>query len=281
VGEDATAIIEQFLERQRAMYAGGELEPVAALLAEDILWHVPGASPIGGDYRGREAVLGYFAQRRELAGGEISIVKHGELGAGDVLVQLADGHATLGGEPLSWRTAGIYRVADGRIVEAWLVPLESGAFEQAWCRTRAAPFVYRQRVRPQDCAASTFLGHPRFLEFFEAAFVEWWRARVGSSLQDTLEPGRRLTLASVEVDYLAPVEVDDELRVEVHLDRRSARSLQIHYDAHVGEVLAARGSSRYVCLDARSGRPAAFPRAVLESVGETGDRRIAARGSVS
>ncbi len=267
MSEDATAIIEQFLERQRAMYAGGELEPVAALLAEDIIWHVPGASPIGGDYRGREAVLGYFARRRELAGGEISIVKHGELAAGDVLVQLADGRATLGGEPLSWRTAGIYRVAHGKIVEAWLVPLEAGAFEQAWCRTRRAPFVYRLRVRPQDCAASTFLGHPRFLEFFEAAFVEWWRARLGVSLQDTLDPDRRLTLASVEVDYPAPVRVDDELQVEVHLDRRSARSLQIHYDARVGEVVAASGSSRYVCLDARSGRPAAFPGAVQQQLG--------------
>ena len=44
---------------------------------------------------------------------------------------------------------------------------------------RSAPFVYAQRVRPQECAASTMLGHPRFLEFFEAAFIECWRERFG------------------------------------------------------------------------------------------------------
>ncbi|HEX6687267.1 MAG TPA: hypothetical protein VF085_01225 [Solirubrobacterales bacterium] len=28
------------------MYAGGPVDPVRELLAEDVVWHVPGASPI-------------------------------------------------------------------------------------------------------------------------------------------------------------------------------------------------------------------------------------------
>jgi uncharacterized protein len=268
-----SAIVERFLERQRAMYAGGELGPVAELLAEDVVWHVPGASPIAGDYRGREAVLGYFAARRRLAGGEITIVNHAELAGEDVLLQLADGRASFGGRPLSWRTTGIYRVEAGKVAEAWLVPLEAEAFERVWCAARTAPFVYRQRVRPQDCAASTFLGHPRYLEFFEAAFIEWWRARLGASLHEQLDPDRRLTLAAVNVDYRAPVQVDDELAVEVYLDRASARSLQLHYDARVGEVLVASAGSRYVCLDAGSGRPAAFPDVVRRGLLACDERR--------
>ncbi len=144
----AKAIVERFLERQREMYAGGELGPVAELLAEDVVWHVPGTSPIAGEHRGREAVLGYFVTRRRLAGGEISIVKHGELAGDDVLVQLADGCASFGGQAFSWRTTGIYRVAGGMIAEAWLVPLEAEAFDGVWCQARTGPFVYRQRVRP-------------------------------------------------------------------------------------------------------------------------------------
>jgi ketosteroid isomerase-like protein len=97
---------------------------------------VPGRSPIAGEYRGREAVVGYFRSRRELAGGAIAITKHGELVGPDVVVQLADGRATLGGEEVTWRTAGVYRVADGKIAEAWLVPLDAEAFDRAWGRTR-------------------------------------------------------------------------------------------------------------------------------------------------
>jgi acyl-CoA thioesterase FadM/ketosteroid isomerase-like protein len=251
-------VVDRFLERQRQMYAGGELDPVEELLAEDIVWHVPGTSPIAGDYHGREAVLGYFRARRALAGGRIAVTKHDEMHDDEVLVQLADGSAPLGGREVVWRTAGVYRVADGKIAEAWLVPLELEAFDRAWAAARARPFVYMQRVRPQECAASTMLGHPRFLEFFEAAFIEWWRERVGP-LAASLGTGRRLTVATVQVSYLAPVRADDELRIEVVADRITTRSLQIHYDAYVDDLPVAQARSHYVCIDAETGEPTGLP----------------------
>ena len=102
------------------------------------------------------------------------------------------------------------------------------------------------------------LGHPRFLEFFEAAFIECWRERFGS-LDESLGPDRRLTVAAVGVRYLAPVRADDELRVEVVFDRITGRSVQVHYDAFVEETRVAEADSRYVCLDAESGAPAPLP----------------------
>jgi ketosteroid isomerase-like protein len=121
-------LVREFLSRQRRMYLGGPAEPVCALLAEDVVWHVPGANAIAGDHRGREAVLGYFARRRELAGGQLEITEHGHLVHEDVYVAIADGRA---GER-SWRTAGLYRVAEGRVAEAWLVPADQQAFDDAW-----------------------------------------------------------------------------------------------------------------------------------------------------
>ena len=129
---EAKAVVDAFLARQRSMYAGGDLGPVEELLAEDVVWHVPGASPIAGEYRGREAVTGYFRARRELAGGAIQITKHGEAHHDEAVVQLADGRAVIAGEEVSWRTAGVYRVAGGRIAEAWLVPLDQQQFDRAW-----------------------------------------------------------------------------------------------------------------------------------------------------
>lgn len=254
----ARVVVDEFLARQREMYAGGDLAGVEELLAEDVVWHVPGTSPIAGDHRGRDAVIGYFRRRRELAGGAIQIVKGGEAHHEEALVQLADGRAPLGGRDVVWRTAGVYRVAAGRIAEAWLVPLDQEHFDRVWAATRPPPFVHVQRVRPQDCAASTRLGHPRLLEFLEAAFIECWRERFGS-LDASLGRDRRLTVAAVNVRYVAPVRSDDELRVEVSLDRLGARSIQVHYDAFVGDARVAEASSRYVCLDAESGEPARLP----------------------
>ena len=62
----------------------------------------------------------------------MEIVEHAQMSHGDTVVQLADGRAVLFGREVSWRTAGVYRVADGMIAEAWLVPLDLAAFERAW-----------------------------------------------------------------------------------------------------------------------------------------------------
>jgi len=256
-------VVDEFLARQRKLYTGGDLGPVEELLAEDVVWHVPGTSPIAGEYRGRDAVTAYFLRRRELAGGVIRVTKEGETHHSEAVVQLADGRARIGGTEVVWRTAGVYRVANGRIAEAWLVPLDSEHFDRAWSAARPAPFEYVQRVRPQECAASTMLGHPRFLEFFEAAFIECWRERFGA-LDASLGPDRRLTVAEVKVRYLAPVRSDDELRIEVTLDRITRRSAQVHYDAFVQRAHVAAASARYVCLDASFGAPASFPAAILE-----------------
>ena len=75
---EVEAVVEEFLTRQREMYAGGDLDAVEEFLADDVVWHVPGTSPIAGDYRGREAVTAYFRLRRELAGGAIRVAKGGE-----------------------------------------------------------------------------------------------------------------------------------------------------------------------------------------------------------
>jgi acyl-CoA thioesterase FadM/ketosteroid isomerase-like protein len=259
---DAKAIVEEFLARQREMYAGGDAAPVEQMLDEDVVWHVPGTSPIAGDYRGREAVAGYFRRRRALAGGAIHVTKEGQAHHEEALVQLADGHARLGREDVVWRTAGVYRVGGGKVAEAWLVPLDQEHFDRVWAATRAEPFAYTQRVRPQDCAASTMLGHPRFLEFFEAAFIECWRDRFGQ-LDASLGPNRRLTVAAVNVRYLAPVRCDEELRIDVALDLFTAGTIQVHYDATVEGAPVAEACSRYVCLDARSGQPASLPDATL------------------
>jgi YbgC/YbaW family acyl-CoA thioester hydrolase len=257
-------VVEKFLAHQREFYDGGDLGAAEQLLAEDVVWHVPGTSPIAGDYRGRQAVLDYFQHRRALAGGALRMTSEGQAHHDEAVARLADGRACLAGQDVSWRTVGVYRLAEGRIAEAWLVPLDLRHFDKIWSATRAEPFVYIQRVRPRECAASTMLGHPRFLEFFEAAFIECWRHRFGS-MDATLGRARSLTVAAVNVNYRACVRWDDELRIEVTLDRITKRSIRVHYDAFVEATLVAEATSRYVCLDTQSGRSVSLPDGIADA----------------
>jgi ketosteroid isomerase-like protein len=140
VGDEATAASAKSLEliaelhrRKAKFYAGGPAGPVADLLADDIVWHVVGESPLADVYRGWDAVLQGLSTAREMSRESLRVCP-GEVVAagGEVIVQLLDAAVLLDGEEVSWEAAGLYRVGAGRVWEAWLVPLELAWFDRIW-----------------------------------------------------------------------------------------------------------------------------------------------------
>jgi ketosteroid isomerase-like protein len=125
-------LIHDFHEGQNRFYAGGDQGPVRAMLADDVTWHVPGRSAIAGDYRGRDEVLRYFAARRALAGAALRINVRGVLADSKRAALLATGEVDLGGETLTWETVVVFRMAEGRIAECWVLPHDQAAFDEIW-----------------------------------------------------------------------------------------------------------------------------------------------------
>src|SRR5918994_1129051 len=75
----ATAFIDQLQNAQQELYGGGGTDPVRRLLDPDIVWHVPGESPIAGCYEGPEEVIAYMLRRRDLADGTFGMRRREEL----------------------------------------------------------------------------------------------------------------------------------------------------------------------------------------------------------
>jgi ketosteroid isomerase-like protein len=130
---ESLRLVAELHRRQERMHAGGPTAPVADLLADDVVWQVPGASPIAGTHMGWEAVLRHFDRLRVLTRGTLRL-HPGEVVAADprVVVQLVDGVVTAAGRELRWRAAGFYRVERGRIHRACSVPLEPRRFDGVW-----------------------------------------------------------------------------------------------------------------------------------------------------
>lgn len=80
------------------MYAGGSLDRVTELLTDDIVWHVPGSSPIAGDHRRHGGVVEYFQTRRRLASNSMKLHPGDTLADDDCVVQRVDGTAVIDGE---------------------------------------------------------------------------------------------------------------------------------------------------------------------------------------
>ena len=130
---DPLSVVRRFHHVQAGVYAGsGEVGGVRDLLAEDVVWHVPGASAIAGEHRGVDAVLAYMDARRRIMDGSFRVNVHGAAVIAGRVVQLAGGSAVRDGDPVVWETVGVFRVEGGRIAECWLIPFDQAAFDRIW-----------------------------------------------------------------------------------------------------------------------------------------------------
>jgi uncharacterized protein len=67
--------VEVFM-RTYGAFTAGDMEALAELFAEDVVWHTPGRNPLSGDYEGRDATFASFAREFELSGGTYAVEFH-------------------------------------------------------------------------------------------------------------------------------------------------------------------------------------------------------------
>lgn len=133
---DPLSVVRRFHAEQAGLYAGSGGDAGSGglrdLLAEDVVWHVPGASAIAGEHRGVEAVLAYMDARRRIMDGSFRVAVHGAAVIAGRVVRLAGGTAVRDGREVAWETVNVFRVVSGRIAECWLVPFDQAAFDSIW-----------------------------------------------------------------------------------------------------------------------------------------------------
>jgi len=107
-----------------------DLESLKKFWAEDIVYHFPGASSLAGDHRGLQAVLAFFAKLVEK---DVRIVGvHDVLANDDHVAALVRVLIRAGGDETvqnAWTSCNVYTVRDGRIAEAWILPIDQAAVD--------------------------------------------------------------------------------------------------------------------------------------------------------
>jgi uncharacterized protein len=90
-----------------------DMARIDALLADDLIWHEIGrAEP----RHGKEALR---AVAPGAADYEVTGTVHDVLASDDHAIALVEAKATRGGKTLTYRTAEIYHIRDGKVVERW------------------------------------------------------------------------------------------------------------------------------------------------------------------
>jgi ketosteroid isomerase-like protein len=113
MGDSNATIIRKAYEN----FARGNVPAVMATFDAGIVWHVPGHSPLSGDYKGPDQIGGFFARTMELSGGVFSIDVHRVLADGDLVVVLTTVNARRNNVAASFSEVHVWRMKDGKAIE--------------------------------------------------------------------------------------------------------------------------------------------------------------------
>jgi uncharacterized protein len=113
-----------------AAFAKGDFAALNDLFAEDLLWHVAGRSQLAGDYRGREAVYGFFGKLLEVTEGSLHLDLHAVLADDEHGVALVVATASRGGRSITVNEAHVLHMRDGKVVEFWDANTDQYAFDE-------------------------------------------------------------------------------------------------------------------------------------------------------
>ena len=133
-------------------------------------------------------------------------------------------------------------------------------------RLSSAAFIWPIRVYWEDTDAGGVVYHASYLRFLERARTEWLRA-LGVDQQRVREDhGVVFVVRDMEIEFLLPARLDDELDVTVETgERRSASmvfSQRIVRRADGAALVAAR--VRAACIEAATFKPCRIPNHLFE-----------------
>lgn len=124
---------EDLVREGFAAFGRGDIDALRdQYFAGDIRWHVPGRSPVAGDYDGVAQVIEFFGRLFELSGGTLHLELHDVLADDEHAVALYTVRAEREGRRLEDNTVNTFHMRDGKVTEVWTNPTDLYAVDEFW-----------------------------------------------------------------------------------------------------------------------------------------------------
>ncbi len=124
----------------------------------------------------------------------------------------------------------------------------------------ATTFSWPVRIYWEDTDAGGVVYHASYLRFLERARTEWLRALGVDQMAFKQATGLAFMVHRMELDFLKPALLDDELTVTVEVkERRSASILFAQTISRADGALLVQAQVRAACVDLTRMQPARIP----------------------
>ena len=120
-------------------------------------------------------------------------------------------------------------------------------------------FSFPIRVYWEDTDAGGVVYHASYLCFLERGRTEWVRALGISQHAVRASDGLVLAVRGMQIDFLRPARLDDELRVTVVLEERRSASFSVAQELFRGDECLVRARVRIASLRASTFKPRPLP----------------------
>jgi len=124
----------------------------------------------------------------------------------------------------------------------------------------APSFACGYRVYWEDTDAGGVVYYANYLKFMERCRTEWLRALGVDQLRLRNERQLQFAVVSIEVDFLRPAILNDEIIVTAELKRLSGATITFKQTIRRGDAQLIEAAVRVACLDSGTLRPRAIPK---------------------
>jgi ketosteroid isomerase-like protein len=115
-----------------AAFARGDLEAIRELMADDVVWHEPGRSPIAGDYKGPDGVLTFVRDLRARSENTFTVDLIDVVPSAERVIVLQEESATRKDRQLDVASAVDFEIHHGKITEVTVYRSDTYQFDAFW-----------------------------------------------------------------------------------------------------------------------------------------------------
>ena len=112
----------------------------------------------------------------------------------------------------------------------------------------------------EDTDAGGVVYYANYLRFLERARTDWLRAMAIDQQQLRAERGLQFVVVSINVDFLRPAVLHDEILVTAELNRLAGATIHFKQTIMRGEEQLIDAAVRVACLDSGTLKPRAIPK---------------------